>query len=163
MVKMKFCNFWPHLQNYFWPTPGHKCRSRQIFGHAKDFSPKSPKLARKVLCDFCQQIFSHKEPFWRDLQKQDSCVFLQTLGPIFAQIFRDFIWISTNQNFWGFAFTPCNPPLTPLVLENPLLALAWKTILPAPMFRGTYSSTEMLKRYMARESLGTPGLARHWS
>jgi len=38
------------------------------------------------------------------------------------------------------------------------LAPPWKKILPARMFRGTCPSIAMLKGYMARESLGTPGL-----
>ena len=50
---MKFCHFWPPA-NIFLPTPGHNCRSRQIFGHAKDFCPKSPKLA-----EVCQGFCSH--------------------------------------------------------------------------------------------------------
>jgi len=44
-------------------------------------------------------------------------------------------------------------------LENPLLAPPWKNFLLAPMFRGACSSIEMLKGYMARESLRTPGIA----
>jgi len=52
---------------------------------------------------------------------------------------------------------PCKNIFVP-PLENPLLALPWKKMLPAPMFRGTCSSVEMLKGFMARESLGTPGL-----
>jgi len=46
---MKFCHFWPFLQTYFWPIPGHKCRSRKIFGRAKDCCPKSPKLAESFV------------------------------------------------------------------------------------------------------------------
>jgi len=43
-------------------------------------------------------------------------------------------------------------------LENHLLVPPWKKMLPAPIFRGTCSSIQTLKGYMARESLGTPGL-----
>jgi len=41
---------------------------------------------------------------------------------------------------------------------KPTIGPPWKNILPAPMVRGTCSSIEMLKGYMARESLGTPAL-----
>jgi len=64
----------------------HRFRSRQIFGVAKDFCPNFPKLARKVLRNFCQKMFSHKnyeDFFWCDLQKTSSCVILQTLSAIF--------------------------------------------------------------------------------
>ena len=128
------------------------CRSRQIFGRTKDFGPKSPKLARKVLCDFCSEIFYHKESFLVWPPKKDSCVFLQTLGTIFwiqttlgtifsiqttlgaifARIFRDFSRISTNQNYWGTLSTPAPSPPTPLPLENPVLALAWKKSFQRP-------------------------------
>ena len=38
------------------------CRSRQIFGDAKDFCPNLHKLGRKdFLCDSWLQIFSHKD------------------------------------------------------------------------------------------------------
>jgi len=72
----------------------HRCRNKQIFGGAMDFCPNLPE---KFLCDFCQQIFSHKgykDLFWCDLQKKGtSCVFLQTLGTIFSRISRDFVQI----------------------------------------------------------------------
>jgi len=42
--------------------PFHRrCRSRQIFGIAKDFCPNFPKLARKVFCAILPTIFSHKD------------------------------------------------------------------------------------------------------
>jgi len=69
---------------------GHRCRSRQILGGAKNFCPNFPKLARKVFVRLCLQIFSHKDHedlFRYELQKKFSCVFQQTLGAIFAQIF----------------------------------------------------------------------------
>jgi len=43
-------------------------------------------------------------------------------------------------------------------LENLTLAPPWKKILPALMFKGTFSSIEMLKGYMDRVSLGNPAL-----
>ena len=68
--------------------------------------------------------------------------------------FPSFEWLKCN-------FTTSGPSCKIILgppLENPLLALPWKKMLPAPMFRGTCSSVEMLKGFMARESLGTPGL-----
>ena len=159
---MKFCHFWPPLQKYFWPTPGHKCRSRQIFGHAKDFSPKSPKLARKVLCDFCQQIFSHKEPFLVWPPKTGFMCFSANVGhhflkagPIFARIFRNFIWISANQNFRGCAFTPCNPASCTTAPGNPLLALAWKKSFRRP-FLGVHTHLPKCWRVHGQKKFGNP-------
>jgi len=93
---MKFFRSWPTLQKYFWPTSGHKCRSRQIFGRANDFYPKSAKLARMFGVTFAQEYLEFlnipafaknfspiMNPVWCDLRKKDSCVFLQTLGTIF--------------------------------------------------------------------------------
>ena len=86
-----------------------------------------------------------------------------TLGPIFSwifmdfdQIFRDVIRISTNQNFWGCA---CTPASYTTAIGKSTLGPCLEKILPAPMFRGTCPSIEMLKGYMAWESLGTPGLS----
>jgi len=65
----------------------HRCRSRRIFGGAKDFCPNSPKLVRKL---------SKKS----DFQKKALHVILgaillnQTmLGAIFDHIFREFAQI----------------------------------------------------------------------
>jgi len=66
----------------------------------------------------------------------------------------DFAQISTNQNIWV-RFPPAPPPTTPLPLGKSTFGPCLKKILPAPMFRGTFSSNEMLKGYMDRESLGT--------
>jgi len=81
----------------------------------------------------------------------------ENVGRHFCPDFQGFFRISTNQNFWGYAFTPALPPPTPFPLEKTLLALAWKKSFQRQS-RGTCSSTEMLKGYMARESLGTPAL-----
>jgi len=82
--------------------------------------------------------------FWFTLQKHFWPAFgKSTIGP------------SLEKNSFG-AGSPCKNIFGP-PLVNPLLAPLWKKILSAPMFRGTCSSTEMLKGYMARESLGTPG------
>jgi len=124
VVKMQFCHFWPLLQNYFWPTPGHKCRSRQIFGRAKDFCPMSPKLAQKVLCDFCQQIFSHKRQFLVWPPKKGFMCFSAIIehhilksnkfGRHFCPDFQRF-WPDFNKSkLRRCAFTPCTPPSTPL-------------------------------------------------
>ena len=126
-------------------TFGPLCKN--IFGQSLDISvgagkfwvcegffPEDPKLVRNVLCDFCQQIFSRKEPFWCDLQKKDSCRFLQTLAPFFevkqrwAPFFPGFSWILTRfsgmlsgfQQIKTFGGVLAPPPPTPLPLENPL-------------------------------------------
>jgi len=74
----------------------------------------------------------------------------------FSEILTGFQQIKTSE----VRFHPLHPAFYTTALENPLLALAWKKIFPVPMFRGTCSSTEMLKGYMARESFGTPALDR---
>jgi len=66
------------------------------FWACEGFFPKSAKLARKFGVTFGQgylefldipafdkQFTPIKNPFWCDLRKKDSCVFLQTLGTIF--------------------------------------------------------------------------------
>ena len=99
----------------------HRCRSKQIFGVAKDFCPNFHK---NLSCDFCLQIFFHKNHFFGvTSNKISSFVFLQTLGAtywsqttlstIFAQIFRDFQQIET---FGGaLAPLPPSPPNVPLI------------------------------------------------
>jgi len=81
-----------------------------------------------------------------------------TLGAIFARIFRDFSRISRSQNFWGYAFTPRTLTSCTTAPGKSTFGPCLEKILPAPIFRGTCSSNEMLKGYMARESLGTPAL-----
>jgi len=117
---------------------------------------------------FAKKFSPIMNPFWCDLRKKDSCVFLQTLGTIFwsqtmlgaifARIFRDFHRISTNQNIWGYAFTPCTTASYTTLPGKSTFDPCLEKILLALMFRGTCSSTEMLKGYMARESLGTPAV-----
>ena len=53
---------------------------------------------------------------------------------------------SRKYNFATFCPSPCKNIFGP-PLENPLLAPPWKKI-PAPMFRGSCSSIEILKGYM---------------
>jgi len=74
----------------------HRCRSKNIFGGAKDFCPNFSKPAQKVVepSNFFQRCLRC------DLQKWSPLVFLQTLsaifrsqttlGAIFAKIFWDF-------------------------------------------------------------------------
>jgi len=76
LLTISFCWLW-------W----HRCRSRQIFGGAKDFYPNFPKfLPEKFLCDFAYRFSPTKIMktfFWSDLQKGTSCVFLQAVSIIF--------------------------------------------------------------------------------
>jgi len=73
-----------------------RCRSRQIFGGAKDFCQNCPKLAKKKFGPLFVRIFSHDDRFWDDLQKKPLCVILHQLCAIFARIFRDFAKIFTD-------------------------------------------------------------------
>ena len=116
---------------------GHRWRSRQIFGGAKDFFPTFLKLARKIFGPFFVRIFSHEDRFWNE--KKFSCDSAHveanfkkkqsTLDAIFARIFREFAQIFTDffqisadfadfqefcpnfhqsQNFWGRACIPAS-------------------------------------------------------
>jgi len=96
----------------------HRCRSKQIFGGAKDFCRNFPKDAQKDFCDICLQIFSHedhKDLHWCDLQKKTLHVFSCKGWAPYSRDFEGFPrfsgflpWFSTNQNFWGCAFTPAS-------------------------------------------------------
>jgi len=117
----------------------------QIFGGAKNFCPNFPKLARNNFGPLVVGIISHDDCFRDDLQKKVFMFILHTSGTIsvhifrefvqifryfakvftdfaqisadFARIFRDFPGFSTNQNFWGCAWTSCTPPPpTPMVV-----------------------------------------------
>ena len=95
---------------------GHRCRSRQMFGGAKDCCPNIPKLTQKAFVGLLPTTFLPQRS-WRSFlcmasKKRSSCVFLETLGAIFAQIFRDFARMFENQNFWECAGTPCTPSYT---------------------------------------------------
>ena len=56
---------------------GHRSRSRQIFGGAKDFCPDFLKLARKNFGPLFVRIFSHEDRFWN---KKGFHVIQHTLG-----------------------------------------------------------------------------------
>jgi len=108
----------PPLQKYFWPTPGHKRRSRQIFGCAKDFCPKSSKLSRKVLCDFCQQIFP---PYFGVTSKNEFMCFSANVGHHFLKSnnvvrhfcpdFQGFCPDFNKSKLFGVSFHPLHPRL----------------------------------------------------
>ena len=90
--------------------PFHRCRSRQILAVRRIFARISPNLPVKLLCNFCLQIFSHKDHeylFWCGLQKRSSCVFTQTLGAIF-EVKQRWAPLLPWFYFWGCACTPCN-------------------------------------------------------
>ena len=84
---------------------GHRCRSTQIFGGAKDFCPNFLKLARKYLDHFLCEYFLMKTVFG---MKKIFHVILHTLGATFFKpkhaghhfcgICREFA-----QSFRGFA------------------------------------------------------------
>ena len=76
-----------------------------------------PKLAQKVIVrllptNFLLQISWRSFLVWpRKKGLRVFFCFLQTLGAIFARIFRVLPRFSTNQNFSGCAFTTCTPRL----------------------------------------------------
>ena len=67
--------------------------------------------------------------------------------------FLSFEWWKCNFATFG----PCKNVFDP-PLENPLLALPWKKSKSSTHVKGTCSCIEIPKRYMARESLGTPAM-----
>jgi len=112
----------------------HRCSSRQIFG-VRRILPEFPQTCPKsFLCNFCLQIFSHKNH--EDLflvwpPKNCLHVFLckpwasyfeikQRWAPFLPgfserHFYPDFLFVkllprfSANQNFWGCACNPCIP------------------------------------------------------
>jgi len=92
------------------------------------FARISPNLPEKCLCEFCRQIFSHKDHFWYDFQKNVFMCFSANVGrhsvfvarilPRFSGILPRFLRIlpgvATNQNFSGCSCTPWSPSRTPL-------------------------------------------------
>jgi len=127
----------------------HRCRSKQIFGVAKDFAQIFPNLSKKLSCNFCRSFL------WCDLNKNGLHLFFcepwapffeakqrwASFFPRFSRILPTYIGLlfgfseilprfsgilprfsgilpgfsgilpgfSTNQNFWGYACTPCTP------------------------------------------------------
>jgi len=73
------------LQIYFWPTPGHTCRSRQIFGHAKDFCPKSSNLPEKFCVTFANKFSPIKNPFLVWPPKKGFMCFFANVGHHFLK------------------------------------------------------------------------------
>jgi len=164
---MQFCQFWPTLQTYFWPIPGHKCRSKKIFGREKDCCLKSEV---PFCVTFANKFSPIKNPFLGMTSTKKIYVFFCKRWPPFFEVKQR--WVTFLPGFSGIllgfqlikTFGLCFEPQHPCLLYHcPLKIHFWplfENIFPAPMFRGTCSSTEMSKRYMARESLGTPGLER---
>jgi len=112
-------------------SDSHRCRSRQIFGGAKDFCPNFPDIAEKflghLLCDFhailgpisfnqstLGTIFIKSKQVGRHF-----CSYFYGVCPdiqgfskvftIFVQIYTDFAGFSPNQNIWACVCTPCTP------------------------------------------------------
>ena len=92
-------------QHRKWPKNRHMCRSKQIFGGAKDFCPNFPELSRKAFGQFFVRIFPPttqimKTFLWDHLQKEAfmwlttrwAPIFQNqtTWAPIFSHIFRQF-------------------------------------------------------------------------
>jgi len=104
---------------------GVDCRSRQIFGGAKDFCPNFPKLPRKNFGLLFVQLFSHADLFGDHPQTRSSCNSANVerhclksnhvghnfacIFKEFAQIFCDFARIFTKSNLLGVRLHPCTP------------------------------------------------------
>ena len=111
-----------HLRKY-------RCRSRQLFGGAKDFCPNFPKLAWKVFCEtFTYKVAPIKIVktfFWWDFQiKVFMCLFANVgrhfvksnnvgchICPDFQEFCSDFRQI---KHFGGALAPSTSPPGTPL-------------------------------------------------
>ena len=109
---------WPRFSRLDYNTmicfnlEAHRCRSRQMFGWAKDFCQEI------FWATFCAHIFSWR-PFLGWLPKKVFMWFCtrwapffsykSVLGAIFSHIFRDFVRIFTRSKFLGCACTPCTP------------------------------------------------------
>jgi len=95
----------------------HRCRSKQIFGSAKDFCSNFSKLARKVFVLLFPKHFLPQRllrPFVVWPPKKGFHLFSANVGRHFCPDFQGFCQnfsgilprFSTNQNFWGCAWTP---------------------------------------------------------
>ena len=98
----------------------HRCRSRQIFGGAKDFCPTFSRFQRKIFVWLMPTIILPKN------QERSSCVFSQTLGAIFLpdcrgfyQKFQKFCPDFQQIKTFGSALPPpATPPPTPLLFSS---------------------------------------------
>jgi len=87
----------------------------KILGMRRIFARISPNLPKKLLCDFCLEIFSHKDhelkTFFGVTSKKAFMFFCKRWAPFFEvkQHWAPFLprfsgifpGLSTNQNFWG--------------------------------------------------------------
>jgi len=78
------------------PALKHRCRRRQILGVQRIFARISPNLPENFCATFGYRFSPTKIMktfFSMTFKKRSSCIFLQTLGAIFARIFRVFAQI----------------------------------------------------------------------
>jgi len=118
--KCNFATFGPFCKTIFGQPLDINVGAGKFLGVRRIFARCPPNLPKKFCVTFANKFSPINDNFWCDLQKKDSCVFLQllstifwsqtTLGAIFVRIFRDFDRISTNQNFGG-ALSPPAPRL----------------------------------------------------
>jgi len=86
----------------FSASPVHRCRSRQIFGGAKDFCQNLPKLARKVFVrllptNFLPQGLRRTFVAWRP-KNGFVVIFCKRLAPFLPRFSGILPGFSTNQN-----------------------------------------------------------------
>jgi len=103
-------------------TTTHRCRSKQIFGSAKNFCPNVPKLAWKVVLQLVPYKFALTENVktctWCDFQKRYSFVFLQALGAIFCLNFQGFCPDLRKLKLLGVRLNPVSTTATKNCLAN---------------------------------------------
>jgi len=109
----------------FVASSNHRCRSRQIFGDAKDFCPNFPKLARKNYKGDLPKKSKKTSAFWfwapfssNQRTSNDSVKVVTPFCPDFHGFCPDFKGVlpgfSPNQHLWWCACTSAYPPPTPV-------------------------------------------------
>jgi len=102
----------------------HRCRSRQIFGVRRILPEFRQTCAKSFLCNFCLQIFFHKD--WCNLQNKVFMSFSANLGRhvlkpnnVGRQFYLDFQGFCQDfqqiKTFGGPLATPSPPFPTPLL------------------------------------------------
>jgi len=128
-------------------------------GVRRIFTRSPPNLAKTFCVTFANKFSPINNNFWRDLQKKIHvflCKRWAQFLPGLLEILTGFQQIKTLE----VRFHLLHPRLPHHCPGKSTFGPCLEKFLPAPMFRGTCSSTEMLKGYLARESLRTPGVTQ---
>jgi len=157
VVKMKFCEFWPPCKNIFGQPLDISVGAGKFLGVRRIFA-RRPQTCPKSFVWLLLTNFLPLRTFFGVTSKKGFMCFSANVGQYFLNsnnVGRHFFPDFNKSKLLGVRFHSCTT-----ALGKPTFGPCLEKILPAPIFRGTCSSTEMLKGYMARECLGTPVLSK---